>query len=157
MPHCDWNEGCTGAAVEDQKHGLCEEHRAEQIRLHKIKVQGWAEKKEARDLLNLQELSFLMAADKGALFTVAQEMEQDDIPGEIAVTAVVPRGRFTNFLLGLNKGYIAQAGWSLGISGAAESNLAEDLSLAAARLYADEFNTRLEGTDLESVKAVPRV
>lgn len=157
MPQCGWNEGCTAAAVEDEKHGLCDEHRSEQIRLHKIKVQGWAEKKDARDRQCLQETAFLMAADKDALFAVAQQMDQSEIPGEISVTAVVPRGRLTNFLLGINKGYVAQPGWGIAINGGAESNLAGELSLAAARLYADEFNSRLSETELASVKAVPRI
>jgi hypothetical protein len=150
--NCAWREGCAEAAVE--KSSLCEDHKQEAIRLRKLKVEGWAMKKQARDNEHLAIVAILTSATMDALFTVAQTIE--DAAGEITVSSVSQRGAFTNFLLGSNKGYLPQEGWYAS-GGMAQKDLVGGLSLEAARLFADEYNTRLSDMGVEGVTAVPRI
>jgi hypothetical protein len=144
------------AAVKGEKHGLCEEHREEQIRLHQVKVQGWKVKRQERDANHLSIMSVSNQAEKDALFAVATDKEIEEFHGEINVIAAIHRGALMNFVLGLNKGYVPQPGW-VGGGGSAFKTLASGLSLAAARKYADEYNTRLGDLGVTEIKAVPAI
>lgn len=148
---CAWKEGCTSTA-EENNLDLCDEHMTEAIRLRKLKVEGWkvaAIEKDKERYAMLLELSTAFDAGRDALIQLA--VEKGDIAGDSTVTVV--HGRTNSVLYNVLTGSVKSStlkvpGWKTAghIRGIINEPI-DGLSLEAARVYCNEFNSSLSKCD----------
>lgn len=163
MAKCAWrpDEGETKCAstAADNRYTLCPEHYDEMIRRAKVRREGWKAKAMETNSIRANILNGLTAADKAgqaALLEFVAEGGEYTGPKSVVVGHSRTNSVFYNFVMGRVKAQqVRLPGWDHPQwANGAILIPARDMSMQAARKYADAYNATLSEYGIEDTTAI---